>query len=146
MKLNLDDRIVGDLQRLDALLPASGPRGAGGPAAVEEPAHTTDPATEALAAITSRYEDARSGILTGDTCPSDGPQSGGPAPERRFPAPAPTVPLTLRSSLEKAERQQHFPTGARHDGRDEPHDPTTFWARLAGRLGSAAAGRHSPGA
>ena len=73
------------------------------PTVVQPTAGTDDPATGALAAITSSYRQGRAGIISGDSSPSAGQLAeaspAAPAPPVHFP----TVPLGFLSTPEPAE-------------------------------------------
>lgn len=109
-------------------------------------ATTQDSASEALAAIASTYEDARAGIISGDSSPSgEQPSAEKPSAEQHTEAlllprartgHSPTVPLTLMSALNRAEPPQNSPAGERGA-------MTAFWSRLLRRGQTARRGRHS---
>lgn len=95
-----------------------------------------DSAREALAAIASTYEDARAGIISGDSSPR-AEQQADAAPHPLAPTGhSPTVPLTLMSGQPRAEPPQNPPTGERPAS-------TAFWSRLLRRGQPARRGRHS---
>lgn len=81
-----------------------------------------DPASEALAAITSRYRRGRAGIIAGDAPPTH----------------SPTVPLTLLPKRMPAEVVPGAPAA------DQADEAATFWSRLVRSRRPAPRGRHSP--
>ena len=97
-----------------------------------------DPATEALAAITSRYRRGREGIIAGDSSPSTG-QLGETAPAHDAPPTHfATVPLAF---LPKRMPTEVVPEGLQEVQADEA---PTFWSRLVRSRRPAPRGRHSP--
>jgi hypothetical protein len=115
----------------------SGPRPPRKAAVVRPTAETEDPATEALAAITSSYRHGRAGIISGDSPPSAGQLGEEPSAGLIVPTHSPTVPLGFLSDLKSAEVPQGPPA-------DQGREAATFWSRLARTRRPAPRGRHSP--
>jgi hypothetical protein len=135
MRPALDHRTV-SLWPVAASPKSSGSGQAGDAKVAEATAKTGDPATEALAAITSSYQHGREGIISGQSPPSVGQHGENPQPDLALAHP-PTVPLTLVSNPKPAEPAQAPPTG-------QPRALANFWSRLVWTRRSAPRGRHSP--
>ena len=135
MRATLDNRTV-SLWPLATSLQRSGAGRARDPQIAEPTARTEDPATAALAAITSSYQHGREGIISGDASPSPGRHGDTAHTDRALNAHHPTGPLTLVSDLRRVESPQAPPT-------DERRDMATFWSRLRTRA-HAPRGQHSP--
>jgi hypothetical protein len=101
-------------------------------AVVQQTAQPPDPATEALAAITSSYRHGRAGIISGAASSSAGQLGESSPSDNGRPTHSPTVPLTFLPRPRPAEAP------------GPPPENTTFWSRLVGTRGPARRGRHSP--
>jgi len=103
--------------------------------------HTPDdenPATRALAAITTGYRHGRADIISGGSSPSTG-QGSEELPTDLAPAGHyPTVPVAFLSAQKPAEAPQNLP------GDPAGKEATTLWSRLVRTGRPAPRGRHSP--
>jgi hypothetical protein len=115
---------------------SSGPQRPRKAAVVQRTDETEDPATRALAAITSSYRHIRAGIISGHSSPTAGHLGGKSPADLALPTHAPTVPLTLLSH-EPAEVPQPLPPG-------QGREVATFWSRLVRTRRPTPRGRHSP--
>jgi hypothetical protein len=95
----------------------------GSPVRSTPPLPRQDRATDALAAITSRYRRGRAGIIAGDAAPVSSP-----------PVSSPTVPV--------AYVPPRAPTAATPADQDD--DAPTFWSRHVRSRRPTPRGRHSP--
>jgi hypothetical protein len=108
-----------------------------GAAPAQHTAETEDPATEALAAITSSYRHGRAGIISGETSPSPGQRAAESPTAPALPVHLPTVPLAFLPDRTPAEVAPSVPA-------DEDREVATFWSRLGRTRRPAPRGRHSP--
>jgi hypothetical protein len=131
------ERHTVSLWPLNASPVSSGPRRPRKAPVAQHTAETEDPATEALAAITSSYRHGRAGIISGDTPPSARQLGEEPPADLALHTHPPTVPLAFLSDPKPAEVPQGPPAAQGREG-------ATFWSRLVRTRRPAPRGRHSP--
>jgi hypothetical protein len=110
---------------------------------VRRTAQREDPATQALAAITSSYRNGRAGIIASD--PSPAAQQIGAEPPADPPVPThfPTVPVAFLTKPEPAEIPPEPPADQAGEAA-EATEATTLWSRLVRTRRPAPRGRHRP--
>jgi hypothetical protein len=134
MSVAVEHRTV-DLWPSNASPVSSRPRRPHKAAVVTHSVDNENPATEALAAITTSYRHGRADIISGDSSPSAGRlsrESPADLPPATY---SPTVPLAFLSDHKPAEVPQDLPGG-------QGREAATFWSRLVRRRRPEPGGRH----
>ena len=113
---------------------------------VRRTAQREDPATQALAAITSSYRNGRAGIIASDPSPAAQQIGAEPPADPAVPTHFPTVPVAFLTKPEPAAVPPEPSADQVSEAAEatEFTEATTLWSRLVRTRRPAPRGRHRP--